>query len=224
MQPWDQRGCERIGCGGDRQTAAHVQRDAVGGHHQLQSAAVPGISTTGGINFVLEARAGQSYQDLASVSRGLIFAANQNPNLSSVFTSFSASVPQIMVTWTPPGPHARRDAGRRLQTLEANLGSQFVNDFNYQNFVFQVIVQDAAQFRDRSNDIDKLYVQSTNGSWCRSTSLVTISTMQGANAINTYNEYPAVLINGSAAPGSSSVRRSPRWSRWPAASAEGLRL
>jgi multidrug efflux pump subunit AcrB len=167
--------------------------------------AIPGISTTGGINYVLEARNGQSYQQLAQVARGLVLAANQNKNLSNVFTTFSASVPQLMV-------HVNVDKAALLgvtpaniyQTLQANLGSQFVNDFNYQNFVFQVIVQDEAQFRNQVSDINNLYVRSSNGAMVPLSSLVTISTVQGADAVNLYNLYPAALINGAAAPGKSS--------------------
>jgi multidrug efflux pump len=89
------------------------------------------------------------------------------------------------------------------QTLEADLGSQFVNDFNYQNFVFQVIVQAQQQFREKISDIDNLYVRSTAGAMVPLSAVVKISTVQGADAINAYNEYPAVLINGSSAPGKS---------------------
>ena len=167
--------------------------------------AIPGISRTGGINFVLEARAGQSYQQLAAVARGLIFAANQNPNLRSVFTSFSAAVPQIMVhVDTTRAALMGVTPAAIYQTLEAYLGGQFVNNFNYQNFVFQVIVQGEAQFRTKVSDIDQLYVRSTNGAMVPLQSLVTISTIEGADAVNAYNLYPAVLINGAAAPGKSS--------------------
>jgi hydrophobe/amphiphile efflux-1 (HAE1) family protein len=167
--------------------------------------AIHGISRTGGVNYVLEARAGQSYQELAAVARALLFAANQNPNLRSVFTSFSAAVPQIMVhVNTTRAALMAVTPAAIYQTLEANLGGQFVNNFNYQNFVFQVIVQDETQFRTKVSDIDQLYVRSTNGAMVPLQSLVTISTIEGSDAVDTYNLYPAVLINGAAARGRSS--------------------
>ncbi len=167
--------------------------------------AIPGLSAAGGINFVLEARNGQSPEQLAAVSRALIFAANQNPNLSSVFTSFSANVPQILVTVdTTRAALLNVTPAAVYAALQANLGSQFVNDFNYQNFVFQVIVQAQQQFRNEVNDIGQLYVRSTTGAMVPLNALVKITTVQGADAINAYNEYPAVLINGAAQPGKSS--------------------
>jgi hydrophobe/amphiphile efflux-1 (HAE1) family protein len=167
--------------------------------------AIPGISTTGGLNFVLEARNGQSIQQLAAASRGLIFAANQDKALSTVFTSFSASVPQLMVKVDVTRASLLGVSPADIyRTLQAHLGGQFVNDFNYQNFVFQVIVQDQAQFRDQIDDIGQLYVRGAGGAMVPLEGLVTVTTIQGADAINLYNLFPAVLVNGAAAPGVSS--------------------
>jgi multidrug efflux pump len=166
---------------------------------------IPGVSTTGGINFVLEGRAGQAPDEMAAASRALIYAANQNPALRAVFTIFNTGVPQVLV-------QVQRTRAALLgvmpqavyATLQANLGSQYVNDFNYQEHVFHVLVQDSSQFRQRIDDIDRLYVRSTAGALVPLRSLVTVSTVQGTDAITRYNLYPAVLINGNAAPGVSS--------------------
>lgn len=166
---------------------------------------IPGLSAAGGINYVLEARNGQSYAQLAAVSRALVFAANQNANLSSVFTAFSASVPQILVSVdTARAELLHVTPADVYNTLQAQLGSQFVNNFNYRNFVFQVIVQAKAQFRSKINDIGQLYVRSSTGAMVPLNTLVKITTIQGADSVNAYNEYPAVFINGAAKPGKSS--------------------
>jgi multidrug efflux pump subunit AcrB len=83
-------------------------------------------------------------------------------------------------------------------TLQAYLGSQFVNDFNYDNFVFQVIVQADQQFRSKISDIDQLYVPSSSGAMVPITSIATVKMVQGANALVLYNLYPSVLINAAA--------------------------
>ncbi|MGH7052837.1 MAG: efflux RND transporter permease subunit [Stellaceae bacterium] len=205
MQPWDERGpSESIPA-----VIARLQTrfNAIPGAEivSFNPPPIPGIGRTGGINFMLEARAGQSYQKLAAAARALIFAANQDPSLRSVFTSFSAAVPQIMVhVDTTRAALMGVTPAAIYQTLQANLGGQFVNDFNYQNFIFQVIVQDEEQFRSKVSDIDQLHVRSTSGAMVPLQSLVSISTIEGADAANTYNLYPAVLINGAAAPGKSS--------------------
>jgi len=82
-------------------------------------------------------------------------------------------------------------------TLQAHLGSQFVNYFNLESQVFQVIVQDNSRFRNQVSDIGALYVRSVSGASVPLNSLVTISTTLGANAVDRYNLYPSVEIDGS---------------------------
>jgi multidrug efflux pump len=162
---------------------------------------IPGVSPTGGINYVLEAQNGQSYQELSAASRALILAANQDKRLSSVFSGFSDDEPQVMVKVNTTRAELLGVSPELVYTtMEDYLGSQFVNDFNYDNFVFQVIVQADQQFRNKISDIDQLYVQSSNGAEVPLSSLVTISSVQGSDALTLYNEYPAVLINGAGAP------------------------
>jgi multidrug efflux pump len=159
------------------------------------------VSPTGGINYVLEAQNGQSYQELSAASRALILAANQDKRLSSVFSGFSDDEPQVMVKVNTTRAELLGVSPELVYTtMEDYLGSQFVNDFNYDNFVFQVIVQADQQFRNKISDIDQLYVQSSNGAEVPLSSLVTISSVQGSDALTLYNEYPAVLINGAGAP------------------------
>jgi multidrug efflux pump len=163
---------------------------------------IPGVSATGGFNYVLEAQNGENVQQLASAARALIFAANQNKQLYNVFSGFDASQPQIEVTVNTSRAELLGISPNVVySTLQAYLGSQFVNLFNYDNFVYQVIVQADQQFRNKISDINNLYVQSATGQEVPISSLVTIKYVTGPNALITYNEYPAVLINGQPAPG-----------------------
>ncbi|MDB5393096.1 MAG: hydrophobe/amphiphile efflux family transporter [Rhodospirillales bacterium] len=165
---------------------------------------IPGIGNTAGFDLRLQAVNGQSPQELASVMRGFITKANQDPSLSRVFSTFSAAVPQIFV-------EADRTKAELLGvpvaqifvTLQAHLGGQYVNDFNLLSRVFQVQVQDDTGFRERVDQIDQLYVRSNVGSMVPLRSLVSLSTTLGPQTLNRYNLFPTVTINGSPAPGRS---------------------
>ncbi|HLH95505.1 MAG TPA: efflux RND transporter permease subunit [Xanthobacteraceae bacterium] len=204
MRPWGERGADEAIPAVIAKLQPQLNAIPAALVSSFSPPSIPGISAAGGINIALQARQGQSIQDLAATARALIFAANQDPNLTSVFTGFSADVPQIMVSVdvtraallgvTPLDVY---------QTLQANLGGQFINHFNYQNFVFQVIAQADAQFRMKLSDINQLYVRSSSGSMVPVEGLVNITTLQGADAINTFNLFPAVLINGATRPGRS---------------------
>ncbi len=205
MQPWDQRNAEQAIPAVIARLQPQFNAIAAAQINSFNPPAIPGISAAGGINFVLQARSGQSIQQLASVANSMIYAANQDPNLASVFTGFSASMPQLMVTIDATKAALMGVSPADIyQTLQANLGGQFVNLFNYQNFVFQVVLQAEARFRERISDIGALYVRNSSGGMVPLNGLVSVKTVEGADAINLYNMYPAVLINGAARPGHSS--------------------
>ncbi len=128
---------------------------------------------------------------MATTGRALIYAANQNKFLANVFTTFSNAVPEVLVQVdTARAELLGVTPDNIYTTLQAHLGSQFVNYFNLQSQVFQVIVQDAQQFRDKVSDIDQLYVRSNSGAEVPLNSLVQVSTVQGSNAVTRYNLYP----------------------------------
>jgi multidrug efflux pump len=205
MQPWDQRSASEAIPAVIARLQPQFNAIAAAEINSFNPPAIPGISAAGGINFVLEARQGQSIQQLAEATEGLIFAANQDPNLTSVFTGFTASMPQLLVTVdTTRAALMGVTPAAIYQALQANLGGQFVNLFSYQNFVFQVMVQADAKFRERVADIGQLYVRNTSGGMVPLNGVVSIKTIQGADAIALYNLFPAVLINGAARPGRSS--------------------
>jgi multidrug efflux pump len=202
LTPWDQRG--RAESAEALMAKLKPTFDAIPSANiaAFDPPPIPGVSATGGINYVLEAQNGESYQQLAAVARALIFAANQDKRLHNVFTGFTANQPQIEVDVNTTRAELLGVSPQVIYTtLQAYLGSQFVNLFNYDNFVYQVIVQADQQFRNKISDINNLYVQSATGQEVPISSLVTIKSVTGPNALITYNEYPAVLVNGAPAPG-----------------------
>ncbi|MDW9414452.1 multidrug efflux RND transporter permease subunit [Sinorhizobium meliloti] len=166
--------------------------------------AIPGLGTTGGFDLMLQARSGQSQQEIAEVMRGLIVKANQTPGLASVFSTFSADVPQVFLNVD------RRRAelfgvstATIFNAMQSHLGSSYVDDFNIFSRVYQVRIQDEPQFRSRIEDIQRLRVRSRNGELVPLQSLLSISTSYGPTAINRYNLFPSASINGQAATGTS---------------------
>lgn len=166
--------------------------------------AIPGLGTTGGFDLRLQARSGQSQQEIAEVMRGLIVKANQTPGLASVFSTFSANVPQVFLNVD------RRRAelfgvstATIFNAMQSHLGSSYVDDFNIFSRVYQVRIQDEPQFRSRIEDIQRLRVRSRNGELVPLQSLLSISTSYGPTAINRYSLFPSASINGQAATGTS---------------------
>ena len=167
--------------------------------------AISGLGTASGLDLRLQALQGQSPQELAAIGQALIMAANQDPQLSRVFTTFSASVPEIALS-------VDRDRAAQLQvpvsrifgTLQTSLGGVNVSDFIINNRLFNVQMQNEMEDRQRADQISTLSVRSDNGSLVSMGKLVDLTPSLGAPFITQYNQFPSLAISGSAAPGVSS--------------------
>jgi hydrophobe/amphiphile efflux-1 (HAE1) family protein len=164
-----------------------------------------GMGTSGGFDFRLQALEGQSPQELAGVTMAMTMAANQDPTLSRVFSTYTANTPQIFLNIDRTrAEYLRVPVGRIFSTLQFQLGAAFVNDFNLHGRTYQVKVQAQAPYRDDLGDIGRLYVRSDEGKMVPMTELATISTVLGPQLVTRYNQFPSTQINGNAAQGSSS--------------------
>lgn len=164
-----------------------------------------GLGTTGGIDFRLQALEDQPPQEIAAATRSLVMAANQDPNLMRVYSTYTANTPQIFVNLDRTRAETLKvPVSRVFTTLQQHLGSGYVNDFNLYGRTYQVKVQAQAPYRDTVDDIGRLYVRSDDGKMVPMNSLITLSTVLGPQIIYRYNQFTSVQINGGAAPGSSS--------------------
>ncbi|HKI81677.1 MAG TPA: efflux RND transporter permease subunit, partial [Pseudodesulfovibrio sp.] len=166
---------------------------------------IMGLGTGGGFDFQLQALEGQTSQELYGVALSLMMAANQDPNLQRVFTTFTANTPQIYLNIDRTrAEFLKVPLSRIFSTLQAQLGSSYVNDFNYLGQTYQVKVQAESADRDSLDDITRLYVRSDEGRMVPLSSLLTTSTVLGPQLISRYNQFPSAQFKGNPAPGSSS--------------------
>ncbi|MDF1552304.1 MAG: multidrug efflux RND transporter permease subunit [Deferrisomatales bacterium] len=166
---------------------------------------IRGLGRSGGFEFQLQAREGQSAQELFGVAMSLMLAAQQDPALQRVFTTYTANTPHIFLNIDRTRAEFLGVPVERIfATLRAHLGSAYVNDFNFQGRTYQVKVQAEAPFRDAVDDIQRLDVRSDSGRMVSLKSLLTVDTVLGPQLVDRYNQYPSAKFNGSAAPGFSS--------------------
>jgi HAE1 family hydrophobic/amphiphilic exporter-1 len=164
-----------------------------------------GLGSTGGFQYVLEALQGQPPPDLARVLGGMLVAANQQPELAGVFSTFAADTPQIYLDIDRDKAQA---LGVRItdvfNALQSTLGGFYVNDFNVFGRTWQVNVQAETPYRKSVDDIYRIYVRSAKGAMIPIRALAAAREVQGAQALIRYNGYGAAVINGAAKPGFSS--------------------
>jgi hydrophobe/amphiphile efflux-1 (HAE1) family protein len=164
-----------------------------------------GLSTSGGFEYQLEALAGQDPAAMGSVTAGLIAAANGDPRLTRVFTTFTATNPSIYLDIDRAKAQALGLTMSDVFTaLQATLGGIYVNNFNLYGRTWQVNVQGEASNRGDISDIWKIYVRNSAGEMVPIRSIAGLKIVTGPQVITRYNNYRSVTVNGSPAPGISS--------------------
>jgi hydrophobe/amphiphile efflux-1 (HAE1) family protein len=167
--------------------------------------AVQGLGAAGGFKLMVEDRGDHTPQELADATNKLVTAANKDPAFGGVFTLYNSGAPSLYVD-------IDREKAEKVgliptdifSTLQLYMGSAYVNDFNYLNRTYQVVVQADEPFRKSQEDIARLKVRNASGE------MVPIGTVANFQYQTTpyrqprYNLYPAADLLGSAAPGVSS--------------------
>ncbi|GGC21135.1 efflux RND transporter permease subunit [Pseudoduganella buxea] len=166
---------------------------------------VNGLGTTGGFKLMIEDRGNLGYDELFKAVQAVQAKAWQNPKLAGVFSGYQINVPQLFAD-------VDRVKAKQLgvplqtiyQTLQINLGSLYVNDFNQFGRTYQVRVQADAQFRSQPEQIAQLKVRNAKGEMIPLSSLMRVKDTYGPDRVQRYNNYVAADLNGGPAPGVSS--------------------
>lgn len=205
---------ERVPLGQNANTIAADLRKRLGGIEEAFVAVFPpppirGLGSLGGFKLQVQDRSGVGLDALDAAAKQVMAAGNgmskETPGVTALFSSFQNNVPQL---------HTEIDTERALvsgiplqniyDTLQINLGSLYVNDFNLFGRTYQVIAQADGDYRLGAQSIEQLQTRNNDGNMVPLSGLVNITEITGPDRVVRYNTYPAIEINGSATPGTSS--------------------
>lgn len=171
----------------------------------IQPPSVRGLGTSGGFKMQVQDQSGTRYKELQQVTANLVGAANQDPGLNSVFSTFTANTPQIFVDIDRiKASKLNIPLENVFNTLQVYLGSFYVNDFNLFGRTYQVRAQADAPHRLMPEDIMELRTRNTDGQMVPLGSVADVGYTTGPDRVVRYNLFPAADIQGEAAPGYSS--------------------
>jgi HAE1 family hydrophobic/amphiphilic exporter-1 len=163
--------------------------------------AVQGVGSYGGFQFMLQDTGVNTVSDLDRVAHKIVAAGGANKQLSNLLTTFSANDPQVLVT-------IDREKAKSLSiplsqvtnTLSVFMGSEYINDFDYNNRTYRVFVQADQAFRMSEKDLHNYYVRSDTGTMVPLDNIAHITESSGPPVITHYNLFRSVEIDGSPAP------------------------
>jgi HAE1 family hydrophobic/amphiphilic exporter-1 len=167
--------------------------------------AVQGLGQFGGFQYELQDQGGHTLDELAKVSQDMVHQGAARKDLTGLYSSFTSNDPQFLVVIDREKAKSLHvPLGQITDTLGVYMGSEYVNDFNFNNRSYRVYVQADQQFRSQSKDIKQFYVRSDTGAMIPLDNLLAISQTTTPQVISHYNLFRSAEIDGSAAPGFSS--------------------
>ncbi|GIT85939.1 efflux RND transporter permease subunit [Roseobacter sp. OBYS 0001] len=163
---------------------------------------ITGLGVSAGVEMKVQQTGGGAANDLSAAVNSLVFAANQRPEIAQAYTSFSANVPKLFVDLD-------REKTRSLgipvsdvfETLQAHLGSIYVNDLNLFGKVYRVMIQADVSFRDTVEDIGRLHVRTQSGEMAPLSTLINVEKVLGPVLLNRYNLFRAATVTAVPAAG-----------------------
>ncbi len=167
--------------------------------------AVQGIGSFGGFQFQLQDLGRNTLQDLDVVAHKIVAASRQRKDLTGLFTSYTANDPQLLIT-------IDREKTKSLgvpisevtNALGVYMGSEYINDFDFNNRSYRVYIQADQPFRMKVSDLRQYYVRASNGGMIPLDNVVRISDAAGPQVIYHFNLFRSAEIDGAAARGYSS--------------------
>jgi hydrophobic/amphiphilic exporter-1 (mainly G- bacteria), HAE1 family len=166
---------------------------------------IQGVGVFGGFQLEIEDRGGASPEELAHATFAVVGAASKDPGIKGALATFTVDDPQLRVT-------IDRERAKSLgvsidaiaDTLQVELGSSYVNDFDLADRAYRVYVQADRQFRAEPRQIRSLYVRSDKGAMVPLEEVVRVVETTAPQVITHFNLFRSAEINGSPAPGASS--------------------
>jgi len=166
---------------------------------------IAGLGNAAGFELQLQTLSGATPEDLAAVADGLVIAANQNPALSNVYTTYGAETPQVFLKLD-------RERAETLgvsiddifSALQTTMGGTYVNDFNRFGRTWQVKVQADAADRKGVDDIFRVRVRTAQGDLVPLRAVADVQLITAPSSIVRYNNLRSVTVNGGPASGYSS--------------------
>ena len=167
--------------------------------------AIQGIGSFGGFQFQLQDLGRNTLQDLDNVAHQIVASSHERKDLTGLFTSFTANDPQQLV-------QIDRDKAKAIgvplnqvtSALGVYMGSQYVNDFDFNNRSYRVYVQADEPFRMTANDLRSYYVRSNTNQLVPLGNILRTTDTAGPQVINHFNLFRSAEIDGAPAPGYSS--------------------
>ena len=206
LKPWSERKSKKLSINNIiAQVNAITAKSIEAVSFTTQPPAISGMGMFGGFEYQLLDKGDRTSDELFSDAQRFLAVARQDSSFASLYTSFTSSLPQVVVNVEAEKALSQGVALSEIySTLAAQFGATYINDFNKYGRVYRVYMQADSDYRANLSDLSKIYVKNNQGSMLPITSVITTKSIVGPYKLTRFNMYPAITINGTPANGVSS--------------------
>jgi len=171
----------------------------------VEPPAVQGLGSYGGFAFELQDLGRNTLGDLDRVAHQIVGAGRTSDKITNLYTSYTSNDPQLLISIDREKAKTMNVSLSQISdTLSVFMGSEYVNDFDFNNRSYRVYVQADQQDRMTPADLRRFYVRTGTGQMVSLDNLVSIEQSSGPQVINHYNLFRSAEIDGQPLPGVSS--------------------
>jgi HAE1 family hydrophobic/amphiphilic exporter-1 len=202
LQPWDERGPDLTMWDVMAYLQPRLSAIDEGIVFAFGPPPIQGLGAAGGFSMELQDRGGLGLQTLETFANDLVATGATNPVLTRMNQNFRGTVPQYFLNIDREKVKTLGiPLGGIFNTLQTNLGSAYVNDFNLFGRTWRVLAQADQEFRTRREDITRLEVPAPGGGTVPLSTLVEVEESVGPAMVSRFNMFPSASITGGPAPG-----------------------
>ena len=199
LEDWDERKTPNLSVKSiinniKEKTGEEVQNAKI---RAFNTPSIPGLSAVGGFEIKLQNKQKLPLKEFELYAKDFIQKLNIDESIMYAYTSFNSNYPQLAIDINKDKVSSLNlKLNDVFAVLQGYLGSIYVNDFNKFGKTYRVFIQADQDFRANENDINKYFVQNTDGKNIPLSALLTITKVSGTNTITHFNSYQSISING----------------------------
>lgn len=166
---------------------------------------IMGYGMGSGFELYVQDRAGGTIDQLQEYTNRFIAELNQRPEISMAYTSFDTKFPQYMVEVDAAKcKRANVSATDVLNVLSGYIGGNYSSNLNRFSKLYRVMVQARKDFRASKDDLNNMFVRTSDGDMVPIGQFITLTKVYGAETLSRFNLYSSIAVNGMPADGYSS--------------------
>ncbi len=198
LKPWGERKSKKLSINNImRQVNGITAKVTEAKSFTTQPPAISGMSMFGGFEYQLLDKGDRTPEQLFDEGRVLIKSAMESDSIETLYTSFTSSLPQLVVNVDEQKAMAQGvPVSEVYSTLAAQFGATYINDFNKYGRVYRVYMQADSPYRATLDDLSKVYVKNNRGQMLPLTSVITTKNIVGPYKLTRFNMYPSITFNG----------------------------